>query len=106
MTSQGDPHAAPTAIVGTVFSLLFIFIVILLHAYYGRVNAREVQRKVIDEPAVDVSRAKAEQLQKIGEYRLIDAENGVVAIPIERAMELIVAERGTARAPAASEGKP
>jgi hypothetical protein len=80
-------------VIGTVFALAFVVIVTLLHAYYGRVSAREVQRKVIDEPSVDVARAKAEQLQKIGEYRMIDASKGLVALPIERAMELMVAEQ-------------
>ncbi len=99
MSSQGDPKAGATAVIGTVFALAFVVTVTLLHAYYGRVSAREVQRKVIDEPSIDVARAKAEQLQKIGEYRMIDASKGVVAVPIDRAMELLAAERGSAPSP-------
>lgn len=90
MSSKGDPSFAPTAVVGAVFTFIFIVAVILLQSYYGRVNAREVQKKVIDQPTITVAQARVQQLQKIGEYRWIDANAKTVTIPIERAMELIV----------------
>jgi hypothetical protein len=68
---------------------------VLLQGYYGRVRTRELQRKVISQTAVDVAQARTTQLQKISEYRMLDSSRGVVAIPIERAMELVAAERGS-----------
>lgn len=94
MSSKGDPSAGPTAVVAAVFSIFFIVTVILLHGYYGGVNAREVQRKVIDRPSVEVDQMRSQQLRQIGEYRWIDPNAKTVALPIERAMQLIVAERG------------
>jgi hypothetical protein len=37
---------------------------------------------------------RAEQLKAISDYRVVDAKKGVVAIPIERAMEIIADNGG------------
>ncbi len=79
--------------VSAVFVLFFIVIVILLQSYYGRVSARELRAKVISAPAVAVDQARAAQLLQIGEYRWVDQKAGIVAVPIERAMELTIAAR-------------
>jgi hypothetical protein len=93
VSTKGDPSIGPTAVVSAVFVLFFVVTVILLQSYYGRVNARELQAKVIALPAVAVDQARTEQLQKISEYRWVDANAKTVTLPIERAMELLIAER-------------
>jgi hypothetical protein len=93
MSSKGDPSIGPTAIVGVVGTVVTIVLVTLLHSYYGHALKGEVARKVLAQPAVAVDQVRAEQLRQINEYRWIDPKTKVVAIPIDRAMELVVAEK-------------
>ena len=59
--------------------------------YYRYVTGVEASEK-FSEPSAKLQKVLAEQEERLAEYRRIDAENGVVAIPIERAMELVVGE--------------
>lgn len=56
--------------------------------------AAETQRKVVEAVSTQVDDARARQEQLLSEYRWIDAERGVVGLPIERAMDLVVQEQG------------
>lgn len=104
MSSKGDPNIGPTFVTGIVGAASTLVLVILLHSYYGHEFRAEVARKVIAQPSIAVDQVRAEQLRQINEYRWIDPKTKVVAIPIERAMELVVAEARTnhAAAPAPS----
>jgi hypothetical protein len=104
MSSKGDPSIGPTVIVGLVGTAATIVLVTLLHSYYGHSVKGEVERKVLAQPAVAVDQVRAEQLRQISEYRWIDPNTKVVAIPIDRAMELVVEESRANRtaAPAAN----
>jgi hypothetical protein len=44
----------------------------------------------------ELAGARAEQLERLHTYRWVDEKAGTVAIPIERAMALVVAEQGGA----------
>jgi hypothetical protein len=98
MSSKGDPSIGPTVIVGMIGTAVTIVLVTLLHSYYGHAVKGEVARKVLAQPAVAVNQVRAEQLRQINEYRWIDPNAKVVAIPIDRAMELVVAEKRANRA--------
>ena len=104
MSSKGDPNIGPTVVTGIIGAATTLVLVILLHSYYGHEFRAEVARKVIAQPSVGVDQVRAEQLHQINEYRWIDPKTKVVAIPIERAMELVVAEARAkhAAAPAAN----
>jgi hypothetical protein len=82
----------PTAVVGILGVAVTIVMVTLLHSYYGHLFRREVDRKVIEQPAIAVDQVRADQLRQISEYRWVDAKSKTVAIPIDRAMELVVTE--------------
>ena len=43
-------------------------------------------------PREDLQRFRAEERAKLEQYRVIDAQSGIVQIPIERAMDLVAAE--------------
>ena len=76
-------------VVGTVLTFV---IVVFLQALFYRAETAEYERKVVNESPKKLRSARAEQSTLLNEYRWIDRENGVVAIPIERAMELVVDE--------------
>jgi hypothetical protein len=90
--THDDPSAAPTAYVTAIFAVLVIISVVALNAYYGHVRAQETQRKLVDVPAEALQRMQAAQTEMISGYRVEDPGTGRVAIPIERAMELVAAE--------------
>ena len=59
----------------------------------GRLAAEE-RSKIFDRPYPELEAYREEQEQKLSEYHWIDKEAGTVHLPIERAMTLVVEERG------------
>jgi len=90
-----DPSSGSTSFVGAMFVLVFVLSVIALIGYYGRVATEEFEVKVVGQPANEVRDLRAQQLARLHEYRWIDRNSGTVTIPIERAMELVAAERAS-----------
>jgi hypothetical protein len=87
-----DPIASATAVVVVVFSLAVAVTLIALQAYYGRATARELEVKVLQITPEERARVETEQRERLSGYRWVDRDAGVVSIPIERAMELVVRE--------------
>jgi hypothetical protein len=98
MPVSDDPRPAPTALVSALFVLFFAVILLGLQAYYAKAERDELDRKVLLQPFEERERLRAEQLERLRTYRWVDREAGRVAIPIERAMDLVAEEL---RAPAA-----
>lgn len=87
-----DPHAAPTAYVVAILAVVFIGAVFALEGYFGRVSREEAQTKLIEPSYEELQRVRAEQHALIERYEWVDRDAGVVAIPVEHAMELVAAE--------------
>jgi hypothetical protein len=87
-----DPSASPTAVVVVVFTLLVAITILALQAYFNRVESQQLETKVISRTPEERTAVFAEQRQILSDYRWIDREQGVVGIPVERAMEIVVAE--------------
>ena len=96
----GDPDARATAVVVAVSAILLVAIVVLLQAFFYRAEQGEIAVKVVAVTPEELAGARAEQLERLHTYRWVDEKAGTVAIPIERAMALVVAEHGgTTRLP-------
>jgi hypothetical protein len=67
---------------------------ILLEAWIHTRVERELTRKSVDPPVQELEDYRAEQAALMDDYRWIDRDAGVVSLPIERAMELVVEENG------------
>ena len=99
---ESDPKTAPTFLVAGVGLTLLIVIVLLLEVLYQRTAEAETYRKVIAEQPQELRSLRAVQLEQLNGYRWVDERQGVAAIPIDRAMQLVVADYGSASgAPAA-----
>ena len=85
-----DTRAGSIVAVGLIGSILLVVVVVALEALFGHVAQAESRRKVVDVQSDELRNYTAEQLQKLNGYRVVDPARGVVAIPIERAMELTV----------------
>jgi hypothetical protein len=94
-----DPVASPTAVVVVVFAMLVAITLIALQAYFGRATAREEQVKLIQPMPEERSRIETEQRARLSGYHWVDRDAGVVSIPIERAMQLVVTDLAAEGAP-------
>ena len=86
-----DPDALTTATVGIVGTILVIATVAFLQGLYESVNRSEFQRKVVDEAPAELTELHAAQLRRLHATAWVDRQNGIVAIPIEKAMALLLA---------------
>jgi hypothetical protein len=85
-----DPHAGPTLAYGILGAVLVFVITVGLQALFNSEQRRELDRKVVSKAPEALVRLAAEQQEKLHSYRWVDAKAGVVAIPIDRAMELTI----------------
>ena len=97
MQRYNDLNTPMIALVGLLGALLtFAAIVALQVLYYSAANKQD-ERKLINVPTTESNSLLAEQEVKLTRYGWIDREKNQVAIPIERAMELVVRDLSAAR---------
>jgi len=90
--AESDPKTGPTVVAAAIGTFVLVATVLWLEAlYHGTVEA-ERKRKVVAQVPVELRTVEAAQLDQLREYRWVDRERGIVTIPIERAMELVIAE--------------
>ena len=78
--------------VGALFVILLFVMIIMLQAYFYRAARQEYNTKVVAPRNEVLLASLAEQQQQLHSYRWIDPEKGVVGIPVQRAMELVIQE--------------
>ena len=86
---EADPDALATATVGIVGTILVIVVVVFVQGLYLSVNRSEFQRKVVNEAPAELRSLRAAQWTRLHATGWVDKQNGFVAIPIEKAMELL-----------------
>jgi hypothetical protein len=87
-----DPDALTTATVGIVGTILLIAAVVFLQGLYESVNRSEFQTKIVNEAPAELTLLRAAQQRKLHATAWVDKQNGIVSIPIEKAMALLVAD--------------
>lgn len=99
MTLTDRPHGDPTTswtVIAGILGALGVFVIVLgLQVLFYAVERAEHQRKVIEQPYDEVRRIRAQQEQGLHSYRWVDKNAGIVGIPIDRAMALVVEELAT-----------
>jgi hypothetical protein len=101
LRQTGEPNAWVIAASGAAFALLFLAGIFAMQAYFLQAERAENARKVVAVAPEELSLARAQQTGQIAAYRWVDRNAGVVAIPIDVAMDLVVKE-GLKAPPAAS----
>ncbi|MDD5562396.1 MAG: hypothetical protein PHQ91_01665 [Thermoanaerobaculaceae bacterium] len=94
MREGGEPNTPLAALVGIVFAIVLFVVVVFLQAYFYQQRQAENARKVVAVAPQELSQLVSQQLGELHGYRWVDAKAGVVAIPIGRAMELVVRDGG------------
>ena len=89
---EGDPEPLGTAVTVIVGAILVYVVIILLQGVFYRTQEAEVARKTFGIPPQDLTLARSTQLEVLSSYRWLDQPRGVVRVPIDRAMELVIQE--------------
>ncbi len=71
--------------------LTIVAIVGLLALFYWQLDRMKLSEELL-QPSAKLETLTAAQQTRLTDYRMLDAEKGIVAIPISRAMDLVVAE--------------
>lgn len=93
---ERDPKSGSTLIVGAVGVILLAVVIILLQVLFYRTAEAERWRKVISQQPAELRGVQAEQREMLNGYRWVDQPAGVVAIPIDAAMERVIERTGSA----------
>lgn len=101
MPQYDDVKSATIAFVGLIVAILTFAVMILAMVVYYQASARERYEKQISQAPEELATVTANQQARLAEYRWVDQSKGIVAIPIDRAMGLVVAEQSARR-----DGKP
>lgn len=96
---ESDPDAFSIVTIGAVSVILLVVIIVAIEALFAQVSRTEFERKVVQEAPQELRGLRAAQLEQIGGYRTVDPKAGVVSIPVERAMRLLIEEGKGAPAP-------
>jgi hypothetical protein len=89
-----EPNTPLTAVVGLVFAIVVFALVVLLQAFFYRAEQQENVRKVVAVAPEELSQLRAQQQELLHSYKLLDPQKGVVAIPIDLAIGLVVRDGG------------
>jgi hypothetical protein len=92
MARYDDPNVPMSAVVGILSAILLFVIIVALQALFYTMQEDEFERKVYSQPYEELQRLDAQQLEQLSSYGWVSEADGVVRIPVERAMELIVEE--------------
>ena len=87
---RDDPRSDATAFLALIGFIVLTISVYLLHAVYYRVDGTEAVEKWDKRPTVLPEQMRAKAGRELNEYRFVDKERQVYAIPIDRAMQLEV----------------
>jgi hypothetical protein len=83
-------------VIGLVSVILLFTIIVALQAVYYNFEGRERADKVYSQVYQEAARLRADQEAELNSYSWIDRDDGVVGIPINRAIELAAREIGSA----------
>jgi len=80
---------------GIVLGLLLV--VLGIEAYFSRVWEQEVYVRVLQPEPEALKELRAREQRELYSYGFLDREKGLVRLPVERAMELLIVEAGQGR---------
>lgn len=89
-----DPQASGTLVAVIIGAILVFASIVSMQAYYYTEQEAEMAKKVYQAVPEELTRVRTSQLEQLNSYRWVDASTGIVAIPIQRAMELVVRDQG------------
>lgn len=95
MQGKEEVNTPTIAAIGIISAILLFVLIVALQTLYYNLEEKETQKKVYSQRPERLARLRADQERDLTSYRWIDRENGVVGIPIDRAMALVIKELAT-----------
>jgi hypothetical protein len=92
MAERDDLNTPLVALVGVLGTVLVFVIILFLAVLYRRVETRQQYDKDVSQPYTAVADLANRQRGTLASYGWVDQEKGIVAIPIGRAIDLVVEE--------------
>jgi hypothetical protein len=90
----GDPQTSSTLVAALVGAILVFVIIVALQAFFYRAEEAERTTKIYAVAPEDLAKLRATQREQLSTYRWVDRDRRIVAIPIDRAMELTARDQG------------
>jgi hypothetical protein len=97
MVQKDDVDSQTVAIIGVFAAIVTFALIVGAQVLYYRMQKADEYRKVVAPGSTDLQNVVTEQRAAISTYHWVDKEKGVVAIPIERAMNLVLQQLQTAK---------
>jgi hypothetical protein len=92
MERYNDTNTPMIAFVGVVSTVVLFAAIVGLQVLYYTLAEQDYRRKVVEAPTIESDGIIAEQQIQLTQYGWLDREQNKVAIPIDRAMERVVAD--------------
>ena len=87
-----DLNTPKIAVVGFISVIIVFALIILMQVMFYWAQSQQHMVKDIDQPYLEIANLTADQQAKLAKYQWIDEKKKIVAIPIKRAMEIVVDE--------------
>jgi sensor domain CHASE-containing protein len=94
-----DPSSSRTVLVGFVGTVILFVTVLVVEALYFTVQRAEIQEKIVNQVPEELTALRAKQVENLNTYRWIEKASGTLAIPIDRAMEMVAHEAASMPSP-------
>ncbi len=105
MKNVDDVDTPMIALVGITGSVLLFVLIVALLAWFNWSEQKELRQKVVEPANQKIQQLDAKQLESINIYRVVDAKKGLIAVPIDRAMGLVLKDIATSRTRTLEQGR-
>ena len=106
MPKYDNVNTPVIAAVGLLAVLGLVAFVLLLQIVYYQAETQQEYEKIIAQPDVELDNLKTQQQGKLASYAWVNEKQKVVAIPIDRAMDLVLDDLKHGRRPPEAEAAP
>lgn len=72
--------------------VVIVIIIVVLNEIFVASTEREITESVLRPESAELRELRAREIETLNSYKMLDEENGIVQIPIERAMQLMSEE--------------
>jgi hypothetical protein len=96
---ESDPDTVSTVLIGLIGTVLLIAAVALLQGLFNNVERKELRKKVVETTPQELQNLRIKQIGQLRATAWVDQAGGVVSIPVERAMEMVVRDPAAAAVP-------
>lgn len=104
--NRQDPKATPVLVFAGAIIVTLVAVFIFVTAYYGFVLETQQYRFQGEPIATDYKTIQANEDKLLHQYSIVNKEKGVVRVPVERAMELMLADAAEKKTWYSTESKP